>query len=304
MLNIVNERPLTIDERKSILLRSINAVPFFNFIPFEVVSELIKRKQYKGTLYINLDFYLTEIRGNFDKVVQDTGTEWDVNIYMAESGKSVYGYNKGQPLPTPFIMTVARFDVLDVNKLFDDRQREFIPFKIPRGEEIISQIVNVDPKKDLAADAMILLCGFNTIQYPYLTSDETALINRSFNNETVFQTFRFTVDHDGQKMYNLTNDSTPRLILGFGIVNDKEDAANFSISDMSIFDSTRQLKLTNQQIPVEFLGPRIPEVLDTHIYYLPIEHYFMPFGNLRFLINNVKQGAGDGYEFVMLTRTV
>ena len=304
MIDLVNIQPnLTIEQRRSILDRALNAVPFFNLLEYEVATGDTKKvRQYQGKSYINIDFYLTEIRGNFNDVFVDTGTEWNANIYIAETGKSVYGYNRGTSLPTPFLMTDARFNQPVGLQKYEDIQREFIPYEIKKGNEIISEIVNVGAKAEIA-DAKICLAGFQTIQYPYLNAFETEKINKSFERDTVFQTFRFKVDHDGQKFYNLNNDSVPRHILGFGIVNGSSVVTDASVSDMSIYDSTRQLRLTNQQNPVSMIAPRIPSVRDTHIYYLPIEHYFVPFGNIRFLINNDLDSEGD-YEVVMLTRTV
>lgn len=304
MINRVNERPLTVEERKSILRRALNAVPYFNVLNYDVIGGG-KQKQYAGKTYNNLDFYLTQIQGNFNEVFLATSTDWLVNVYIAETGQSVYGYNKGEPLPTAFVMNDAPSGIIFANRRYDDLQREWFPFEIPRGKEIISQIVNVDTKDDVA-DAVVVFSGFNILRYPYLNADETARINASLNDDPIFQTFIIDVDHQGQKFYSLDNDSRPRLILGFGIVDTNSDPADSSISDISIFDATRHVKLTNRQVPVQFIAPRMSTTADKHINYLPIEHYWMPFGTLRFLVNNVDPASPvqEGYQLVMLTRTV
>lgn len=303
MINRVNEKKLSVDERRSILNRSLNAVPFFNLLKYEVQAGS-KQNEYKGKVYINLDFYLTDIRGNFNKVFLDTGTEWLVSLYMTLTGQSPYGYNRGDRLPTSFLMSDARSQIAALSRLYDDKQSESIPYKIGKGQELVSEIVNIDTK-DQVADAMLMLAGFVGLSYPYLNRTETEKINQSLSDESIFQTFKFEVNHEGQRFYNLENDSRPRLILGFGVVDYLNTPESISFSDVSIIDSTRQIKLTNQPIPIEFLAPRINSCLDTHFYYLPIEHYWMPFGNLRFLINNTSQLLlPNTYELVMLTRTV
>lgn len=306
MIDTVNKQTnLTVEERRGILHRALNATPFFNIMPFEIVSETRKRVQYKSKVQINLDYYLTDIRSNFDAVSNITGAIWHLNLYLAASGRSLYGYNLSQPLPASFLSTDARFNIPVVDQRFDDRQRESIPLLIEKGEEVICEVEN-QSVKTAGTTANIMLAGFNMISYPYINSRETELINRSLSVETVFQDFRFTVNHNGQKFYNIENDANPRLVLGLGIVNTTATKEEISESSVSIVDTMRNVKFTNEQIPVEFLAPRLTCVLDTHIYYLPIEYYFMPFGNLRFQINNFFPSAQvpSGYEWVMLTRTV
>jgi hypothetical protein len=306
MIDIPNIRHnLSVIERKSILERALNATPFFNIMPFEVVSEATKRTQYKAKTQINLDYFLTDVRTNFDFVTHLTGSIWLMNLYLATSGRSLYGFNKSQPVPSSFVSTDARFDNLVVDQRFDDRQRESIPFSIKRGDEVICEVENVDAK-DAGTIANVMLAGFNILKYPYLNSRETELINRSLNVNTVFQSFKVMVNHNGQKYYNFENDSCPRIVLGFGIVNSTSVKTDISESTISILDTTRHLKFSNEPLPVEFLAPRLSCVLDTHIYYLPIEYYFMPFGNLRLQIKNFfpDEDTPSGYELVMLTRTV
>ncbi len=79
-------------------------------------------------------------------------------------------------------------------------------------------------------------------------------------------------------------------------------------SNISIEDTTRELRLTNTKVPVQFLAPRVPYARDSHVYYWPIEHYFMPFGNIRFEINNIftntPPAQDQPYQITVLTRTV
>lgn len=312
MLNIVNERPLTVDERKSILMRALHATPFFNFTQINVVDSFTDSQQvYKEKVHIYIDFYLTEFRANFNDVETIVSTDFNISVYLAEKGISVYGFTASQELPTPFIFTDGRISA--ATPKYQDRQRESFPFLINSGEDIITQI-----KRNAAINdpAMVntVLCGFNHIDYPYLNDIETEKINDSLDDETLFQTFEIEVDHNTgaaaagseTKFYNFTNDNRPRLILGFGVVD--ETAGTLIKSEVDILDSTRHIRLTNKAIPVELLAPRQPIVQDTHIYYLPIEHYFMPFGNIRLGIKNtvtaIAPEINKPYKLVMLTRTV
>lgn len=302
MINSINKTQiLSLQQRQSLLRRSLNAVPYFNLLSYEIEAEAVRRKQYKDKIETDLDFYLTEIRNNFNELVDVTSSRWNLNIYLAESGQSVYGYNRGDALPSPFIATDGRRNTATL--LYQDVQRESVCFHVPRGDEIITELVNLTTK-GAPSNADVVFCGFNILPYPYLNTRETELINDSLNDDVIFQTFEITVNHDGQKIYSIENDSRPRLILGFGVVNATNDIADASASDISIIDSTRHIKLTNKQIPTELLMPRLGSTHDTSMYYLPIEHYFMPFGTLRFLINHTLASSDNEYTIVMLTRTV
>ena len=294
---------LTVEQRKSILARAMNSVPMFNLLPYDIITGAGKEKQYKGRLDINLDYFLTEIRGNFREVIEDTDTQWQVNIYIAETGQSVYGFNKSQPLPTQMVMTDGNFTQTATEQRYDDRQREFMPFYVPRGNEVISEIVNVSAKSSIAS-AKILLCGYTLIKYPYINTQEQILINESLEDDSIYQTFVANVDNiRTKKAYNFNNDQRPRLILGFGVVDSVTRATGLKRSTISIQDTTRHLKLTNEPTPLELIAPRTPVCSqDTHNYFLPIEYYWMPQGNIRIEIEN-DSGQAD-YQLIMLTRTV
>lgn len=304
MINLANHAELTVAERKRILNRALNAVPFFNYMPFEVVNEAVKRLQYDAKTDINLDFFLTEMRSNFGEVFDVTNSLFNLNVYSAFLGRSVYGFNRSEPLPVSQLTTEARFDTLVANQVFEDRQRESFPYLIEAGERIIAEIINLSAKSD-PIEAGLALVGFNILRYPYLNNVALEKINQSLEKREVYQTFRIKVDHDGIKFYNFENDATPRLILGIGVVNDSADKAEISASNIQIEDTTRHLKLTNRETPVQFIAPRLSCVLDTHSYLFPIEYFFEPFGNLRFRITNEFPPLTEfGYEMVILTRTV
>jgi hypothetical protein len=316
MLNIVNERPLSVDERKSILMRALHAVPYYHLTEIDILDFAARKQQYvyKEKSHIYIDFYVTGFRANLNQVRDDTGRDFDVSVYLADKGISLYGFTASTELPASQIYTDGRFNRIAHDPIFQDVQRESFPFLVEAGEDIITQIRTV---KNVASPSMFnaVLSGFNSIAYPYLTDIETEKINQSLDKETVFQTFQIDVDNntgatpDGitSKIYNIVNDSVPRLILGFGVV-DGQDATDIIIeSEVDIIDATRHLRLTNRAIPLELLAPRQPKTSDTHIYYLPIEHYFMPFGNLQFNIKNTPTAspvADNPYKLIMLTRTI
>lgn len=295
---------LSTTERRRLLNRALNATPFFNYMEFEILTGISKDREYGTKTDINLDFFLTEMRSNFGEVFDTTGALFDLNVYEAVTERSVYGFNRSEALPVPFLTTEARFDTVVANQIFQDTQREFFSSYIRGGERVIAEVTNTNAKGDNAT-AGLALVGYNLIKYPYLNGTALERINRSLESEPVFQTFKFQVDHNGLKYYNFFNDSMPRLILGAGIVNDSADKANISASRIQIEDSTRQLKLCNVMMPVEFFAPRLTCVLDTHQYYFPIEYYFEPFGNIRFQIENTYPvDRTDGYEMIIWTRTV
>ena len=294
---------LTVEERKFILRRSLNAVPFFQYMPYDVIAGTSRQEQYVAKREVNQDFFLTEQKGNFSDVFDDTNSLFNINIYLASNGRSIYGYNKGQPIPTGQVTTEGRFDTVVGLQKFDDRQRENISYPIRRGETILSEIVNVNPKA-ANATARLMLSGYTPARYSYITSEVQEAINRSLTRSPNFQIFKFTVDFEGIKYRNIENDNTPRLILGFGVQNGTSQKANIPESYISIEDARRALKWTSERVPLEFIAPRLTCVLDTHIYYLPIEYFFEPFGNLRFQVENIYQDEDFGYEFFALTRTI
>ncbi len=78
---------------------------------------------------------------------------------------------------------------------------------------------------------------------------------------------------------------------------------------ITINDLARQLRLTDNHIPLEFIAPRFTPVQDQHLYYLPIEYYWQPYAKLQFDIVNTWQILNDvpipnGAEIIALTRTV
>lgn len=316
MLDIVNERPLTIDERKSILMRALNATPYFNHASADLAAGVPTNiNLFKIRRHVYIDFYVTEVRQNISEMLQVNGFNYNVSIYLANTGVPIYGYNKSQSLPASFIATDTPNNPNFVTR-FDDRQRESFPFKIRAGDEVITEI-EFDQAVPIATDGIVhsTLIGFQSIQYPYLSSDETERVNRSLAMETVFQTFQIDVpaidpaSAGFKRVFNFDNDVTPRLILGFGVVDNTPNAGEIPQGvNVDIIDSIRHIKLTNEPMPLEVLAARNPVIQDAHIYYLPIEHYFCPFGQIRLALDNfataIPPELNHDYKIVMLTRTI
>lgn len=311
MLNTVNERLLTVSERKSILMRSLNATPYFNHTSIDLTTGVPSNIQlFRSRRHVYLDFFVTEVRQNIGQMQDVNGFGYNLSIYLANLGIPIYGYNKSQPLPASFIATdTPKLEPAFVTA-FDSRQRESVAFKIEAGDEIITQ-VSFDNAVPIATAGTFrsTIAGFQSLSYPYLNGDETEKINRSLDQDTVFQTFKIDVEADNiTRAFNVTNDNTPRLILGFGVVDDADrgEAAHTALID--VFDTIRHVKITSEPMPLEALATRIPSVQDSHIYYLPIEHYFCPFGSIRLTIKNsataIAPELDHPYQIVMLTRTV
>lgn len=313
MLDIVNLKSLserlTVLERKSILNRALNATPFFNLISIDTVVSLLAGKQYGAKKYIEIDFWLTQIQNNGNQARSDTSSRFNASVYLAETGVPVYGYNQSQLLPVPFIANDINHANVgnDYDTACDIQSELTMPFFIHKGDEVIVNIVNDAPKGDTGKFDTVL-SGFNGISYPAFTPTELEMINSSLDDDTIFQTFRIEVDHRGTKIYNFVNDARPRLILGLGGVTTDVPELSGNISEISILDSTRHIKLTSDLMNVDFIAPRILDafIIDKHISWLPIEHYFMPFGNIRCTIknNNDVDVAPAPYQLIMLTRTV
>lgn len=335
MINSVNERDLgigidaetgkvrpfaglTIEERKAILNRALYAVPFFIPATIPIADFATGLNIFKTRVHINIDFWLTEVRMNVASATAQKGSNFNISIYESDTGQSVYGYNRGDKIPATMVGHDTGFDIFSVIK-YDDRQKEFIPRFIPHGTEVIIEVQS-DTAVANAGDFQLCLCGFNGITYPYLGSDETQKINNSLDRITIFQEFKIKLNADdyhnraiGETIFfNIENDNIPRLSLGFGIVDNPINEGSSSLQALiSIFDSTRHVNITDSPTFAECIAPRVAGQLsvvkDTHMYYLPIEHYFMPFGNLHLKIDVPdNQGiiAGNGFELVLLTRTV
>lgn len=310
MLDLVNEKTLvdalTVEDRKSIFLRALHTAPYFNDFEIDLPSldGLAQPVGFKSRSHIYIDYCVTEVRTNLGDVQINNGGEYFLSIYEAESGLPLLGYNKSDPLPFIHMASNCPFDTHHIANSWDDRQREFMPYVLHAGDDAIVQLT-IPVGSEIPSMAHVTLCGFNLQQTAYINDDEQQKINKSLALETVFQTFQLEVDHTGHKIYNIFNDNTPRLILGIGVINEGIDPRAVRESKINIFDTIRHLRITNQAMLLESIAPRVPQVKDSHIYYLPIEHYFCPFGNIQFDIENTHNIFQDtGYKLVMLTRTV
>lgn len=309
MIDRVNTKDISLQNRRAVLSRALNATPFFNLLDFEVIAAAASRKlhYYAAKVDINKDFYLTNLRGNFGEIAEATGGFFDISIYTNLRHESVYHYGRNDTLPSGFILNEARHNTPPNQQLFDDRQFEFIPYRIPRGDTVIAEIAQAATTAQ-GDTAKIVMAGYTVTPYPYLDEDLTARINDSLSQPTQFQSFQFTVDKIGQFDYNVKNDQKPRVVLGFGIVNFSNIVSQVMQATVDIKDTMREIRLTNEAIPIEFLAPRLGQIVqvqDVHMYYLPIEHFFQPFGNLRFTINAIPPGAVlPELQVIMLTRTI
>lgn len=319
MIDKTNHRPLSLTERKNLLERALYVTPFHTLLEYEVLPSAIPINagadfQFAARAQINKDFWLTNVRGNFAWAAINMGfqSEFNVSLYTNYNHKSVYGYGKSVTIPAGIVAQTTRYNEQTFNNLgilawYDDTQTEMIPYFVPRGNYIISEIVNTGFKL-VGEDLMIVLSGYQQHKYPYL--DDLALdrINQSLEKPVNYQTFKVSVSPDqGQHIYAITNDIKPRLAIGFMVVpTNPAGAVYVNDSRIMIKDTTRELKLMNDEMPVTFIAPVSNCALDVSMYYLPVEYYMQPFCNLQIEINN-RQSPVDldtGYELILLTRTV
>lgn len=307
MIEHVNQKNISLANRRAVLDRALNATPFFQLMDFEVLAGASKRNYYAAKVEINKDFYLTDMRANFGEIANTTGAFFDVSVYASLRHESVYHFGRETPLPSGFLLTEARFETPPNQQLFDDRQREFIPYKIQRGDKVLSKIGNAGTVGQLD-NAKIVLYGYTLTKYPYLDDALVRKINDSLDKPVNYQLFKINIDRENLSDYNLTNDGTPRLVLGFGIVNFANIVSNVAQATIEIKDTQREIGWNNLAMPVEFLAPRlgsIVQVQDVHLYYLPIEYFFQPFGNLQLKVNVTPEvGVTPEFQIVMLTRTI
>lgn len=307
MINRINSKYISPENRRATLDRALNATPFFQLLDFEVALGDQKRNYYAAKVDVNKDFYLTGMRGNFGEIAEATGAFFDISVYTNLNKESVYHFGRNNPLPSGFLLNEARFNTAPNAQLFDDRQFEFIPYRIPNGDNIIAEIKQAGTVAQLDT-AKIVLSGYTITPYPYLDERTTELLNTSLDSRVQFQTFKATIDKENENDYNLKNDVKPRLILGFGIVNFSNIVSNVTEATILIKDTMRENRWSNAPFPVEFLAPRLGNVVqvqDVHMYWLPVEYFFQPFANLRLTVNaKPRVGVTPEFQIVMLTRTV
>jgi hypothetical protein len=295
---------LSREARKEIFKRTLYTNPYFYKLKFDIISEAIKEPLYNESLGINRDFYLTELMANFSDINYTTASLFNVSIYTSFL-KSIYGHTASMKLPSSFILQDARLNTPIGNEIFDDRQYEIPPVLVKNNDNILAEIRNLSDKV-APIDGYIVLKGFNVVKdQPFLSDRETQLLQASLDSPVRVEYFEIDVRHQGLQNIVKSNDRFPRYILGFGITNDSTDKTLSSVADVTIRDLSRKISLTDSEIPIQFIAPRIASVLDTHIYYLPIEYYWQPFANLEFNINNNQVAEGDeGFKLSILTATI
>lgn len=302
MLNFTNHQDISLETRREIIQRAVSSQPFFELLQFEVLAGQEKERQYKAKFDTDKDFFVTDVKGNFNQVLNETGTEFWLSIWRGYNGESLHKYIKGEYLPPSFQLTDARFNVATVNQRYQDWQDEILPYGIPKGDSVLASIRNVGDKLEIA-DCKVCLAGFFALENNYINERTTQAISESLNDEPYFELWKFDVTTEGIINNQFSNDRFARLVLGFGVIDLSTVKADLAESTVQITDNTRGLKLTDVAIPIEFVAPRLTALRDTHINYLPTEYLFEPFATLRFETNTQLNG-GAGYQFVMLTRTV
>lgn len=304
MIDLVNTPTMTLEQRQNSLKRALHSQVFFNLLDFELIAAANKIFQYGAKAQVDKDFWLTECKGNLGEVLDATGSLFVANIYIANTGHSVHRYIAGENLPTPFQVTDVR-ETLDVasQTAFCDMQDEMMPTLIKRGDNILARVQNVSSKSDVAEIQMVL-SGYYTEAGTYLAGQTLQGVNESLEDSPRFELWKFPVDYTGHKDHILNNDRYARMVLGFGIVNaNDETEGKFPNGTVQITDVYRSIRFNNLPINISFFAPKINQVRDSHLYYLPIEHFWQPFSPMKFEVVNAL-GASNGYEFVMLTRTV
>lgn len=306
MIDLVNTQIMSREERDNSLFRALHSQCFFNLLDFQLIAAASKIFQYGAKAEVDKDFWVTECKGNFGQVFADVASLYVGNIYVANKGESLHRYIAGENIPTAFQVTDIRDRVSPLYpQIFDDRQREMMPTLVRRGDNIIARVQNVTAKSD-PADVKIVISGYYTQPENYLSGRSLQGVNESLADDPRFELWKFDVDYTGQKNHILNNDRFARMVLGFGIAlkDDANDDSNIASSGtVQITDVYRAIRFNNLPINIAFFAPKVNLVRDTHIYYLPIEHFWEPFAPMKFDIVNALNG-GTGYEWVMLTRTV
>lgn len=304
MLDAKNQYWISNEDRGEILQRALRTYPYYYKMAFPIESGAPVETLYSQRIGIGKDFYLTEYMGNFGEVFTDTGALFNACLYTGYN-RSLYRFDTSRKLPVGQLMTEARFDTVLPDQIYDDRQFETLPVKIPQNDRLYGEIASGDSPSD-DAEVIIVLKGFSMLNDVYVTPTEQAQLTESLSKDVQWEFLKVTVDKEGKHSYILENDRYPRLILGFGAVNSTSDKSLISAADFTITDISRRLQLTDTNIPVAFIAPRLTCLLDANLYYLPIEYYFQPFAKLQFDVNNVSPDQNDkqGFEIAVLTRTI
>ena len=310
-----NNEFLTMDQRQMSLTRALHSQNFFNLLQFGLNTAGDDTPQYTAKAQVDKDYWLTEIKGNFGNVWRDTGTYYLLNTYIANKGYSLIRYIRGEMLPTEFQCTDAK-TVSALSTPIQDRQREYMPTLVPRNDNIIARVQNIDAKSDIA-DIQIVTSGYYTTNRERIAGQTKDGVKESLAKDIEYDEWQFTVNEiplngggatNPRETHIFNNDRFARMVLGFGVRCRHTSPATAKVI---ITDVYRNIKLNNDPIEVGFFAPKqgaqVSMVKDVQFYYLPIEHFWQPFAPLKFEFSDCNlqgQGSPFGWEFVMLTRTV
>ncbi len=311
MIDLYDQYEIDDATRKMVFDRAYRTYPYLYLFKFHDEVPSKKDNIFTQNVGINRDFYLTEIMaGQLDTGEGDV-FPFDISVYTAYN-ESLYNFIASQKLPGDFIVTKARLDAApsDVNPIIqqlDDKQWEYLPRLIRSNDKIYIDFRN-QSDVDSAFNINMVVKGFSILEDAWLTPIEINQVNNSLNSPVEWLEFETDIpDVFGKNQTNIIEtDNKPRLLLGFGVKNyTPDDITDASQITINLTDLSRQLRLCDNGLPLEFLAPRMPIVADTHIYYLPIEYYLQPYTKLQFNFDNFRaQRTASGAQIIALTRTI
>ncbi len=225
MIDTINDQAITLAERKQTVNRALWTNPFFYKIDIPIPHQTVVNNILSNKIGINRDFYITGFQDNSNQIAEKAGAEVNISL-LTGYDISPYSFNLGK-LPKSFITTNARR--FDVNQEpppfllhgFDDRQSETFPFLIRQNDFLRTDIQCTGPTGPTTYTLVVK--GFNICKNAAFGSSEIQDITDSLSRDVEWQIFKLKVTNDvgdeGEKQYLLENDRFPRLILGFGALN-------------------------------------------------------------------------------------
>lgn len=298
MIGLVNNSILEPSARKIVLQRALVTRPIFIDFQTNLLELGTEGITIKRAAKFDYEVFLVNAQSNLSENAQLGATlAGNVEIYTTYKD-SLYRSNSNRRTLRPYVMTNAR----NFNKTaiaYDDRQREFMPFRINQTDTLIVEtFVENNPVVDVTI--WDVLSGFlvtPNIAYPQTPIEQ---FKESLSRPIDFDWFNLEIDHIGHKEYRFHNDNKPRLLLGFSATT-LVDLFDGHRSLIQITDYDRRIQFNENPIPLEFFAPLSPMVYDQYVYYLPIEYYLEPYADLIFAIDNEDQYA---YNLNILTRTI
>ncbi len=308
MININNNTAVTDEDRRLIIERALRSYPYIHKMVFPYTTTDPPVAQTERTLSFNDDFYFTEIQGNWQDFAGGGGGLAKLSFFTAWN-RNIYRYDTSNPLWSFFLSTEARRLRPLTLRANVDLQFEYFPYLIKRGDKLI---VNVVPAFAALADSTLNVAvkGFQLHDNIYVTERVAAQIEESLANAVEWQIFEVEVtdqpEDRGRKTYTVENDKYPRILYGFGATDSQSLLTALPNIELTIVDTSRRLQITDRDIPLEFIAPRIPICSDTHIYYLPTEYYLEPYAKIQFEINNTwfDDAHAGGARIALHTRTI